>query len=361
MTDVPHPQPISGASYSAVELSLDNSTLWLLDQRKLPSVEHYVAVRDVGTLVEGIRDMWVRGAPAIGIAAAYGAVLAAQQADDREAFAQLMRQLADARPTAVNLRWAVGRMLEARHACPSSERASVVEQLARVARQIHTDDVEANRRMGQFGASRVPDGATILTHCNAGALATGGYGTALGVVRAAHAAGKCVKVYADETRPWLQGARLTAWELDRDGIDVTVIADGAAASLFGRGRIDLAVVGADRIAHNGDVANKIGTYGVACLCHLHQRPFYVAAPFSTVDLSTPSGDAITIEQRPQSEVTECNGLRHVREGVRAENPSFDVTPALFVTALFTEHGVTSPLSVATISELSRLAQPAPSS
>jgi methylthioribose-1-phosphate isomerase len=354
VTDVPHPQPISGASYSAAELSLDNSTLWLLDQRRLPNEVRYVAVRDVATLVEGIREMWVRGAPAIGIAAAYGAVLAAQQTDDPSAFACLLRQIAAARPTAVNLRWAVERMLKARASC-GSVRGTVVEALAQQAREIHRQDVAANRRLGRWGAERIPDGAVILTHCNAGALATGGYGTALGVVRAAREAGKRVRVFADETRPWLQGARLTAWELDRDGIDVTVIADSVAASLFAKGRFDLAVVGADRITQNGDVANKIGTYGVACLCLVHQTPFYVAAPYSTVDLRTPNGDSIVIEERPESEVTEWCGQRHVPSGVRVQNPSFDVTPARLVTALFTERGVAAPLGTETLSALASAA------
>lgn len=351
MSGVPHSQPLSGADYSAVELSLDNSTVWLLDQRLLPNEERYVPVRDVATLIQGIREMWVRGAPAIGITAAYGAVLAAQCARDLGGFDAAMTQIAAARPTAVNLQWAVTQMLQARASCSRSDRATVVESLALRAREIHRDDVAANRKMGELGAQRVPDGAVILTHCNAGALATGGYGTALGVVRAARDAGKRVCVYADETRPWLQGARLTAWELDRDGIEVTVIADSAAASLFAKGRIDLAVVGADRIARNGDVANKIGTYGVACLCHQHERPFYIAAPFSTVDRATASGEDIVIERRSEAEVTEWQGQRHVRVGVRAENPSFDVTPAHLVTALFTERGVLSPLDGAALSRL----------
>jgi methylthioribose-1-phosphate isomerase len=360
VVEVPHPQPLSGASYSAVELSLDNSTVWLLDQRRLPNDEIYVAVRNVAALADAIRDMCVRGAPAIGIAAAYGAVLAAQQAEDAHVFALLCRQIAEARPTAVNLRWAVERMLSVHETCASSERATVVEALAAAAREIHRRDVAGNRRIGQSGAQRIADGATILTHCNAGALATGGYGTALGVVRAAHEAGKRVRVFADETRPWLQGARLTAWELDRDGVDVTVIADGAAASVFAQGRIDLAIVGADRIARNGDVANKIGTYAVACLCHLHERPLYVAAPYSTVDLNTPNGDLIEIEQRPASELTEWSGQRHVRLGVRVHNPSFDVTPARLIAALFTEHGVTEPLDadgVAALAVVASKAQP----
>jgi methylthioribose-1-phosphate isomerase len=359
LVEVPHPQPLSGADYSAVELSLDNATVWLLDQRRLPNAETYVAVRDVATLVDAIREMWVRGAPAIGIAAAYGVVLAAQQAEDEPAFVVLCRQIAAARPTAVNLGWAVERMLGVHAACASSERATVVEALAATAREIHLQDVAANRRIGQWGAQRIADGAVILTHCNAGALATGGYGTALGVVRAAHEAGKRVRVFADETRPWLQGARLTGWELARDGIDVTVIADGAAASLLAQGRIDLAVVGADRIVRNGDVANKIGTYAVACLCQLHERPFYVAAPYSTFDGRTPSGDRITIEERPASELTDWNGQRHVGQGISVQNPSFDITPARMVTALFTEYGVTEPLDAAGLCTLAAAASKTP--
>ncbi|HMA97694.1 MAG TPA: S-methyl-5-thioribose-1-phosphate isomerase [Polyangiaceae bacterium] len=344
MCDVPHPEPISGTCYSAVELSMDNSTVWVLDQRKVPASVEYRGVRKVDGLIESIRDMLVRGAPAIGIAAAYGAVLAAWQAASLAEFELLLERIAAARPTAVNLRWAVNQMLSARRRCASDQRAEVVAAMAEQARQIHRADVDANRRMGRLGAEFVPDGAVILTHCNAGALATGGYGTALGVIRAARDAGKKISVIADETRPWLQGARLTAWELQKDGIEVTVIADGAAASLFAKGQIDLAVVGADRIARNGDVANKIGTYNVACLCHCHSRPLYVAAPWSTVDLHTASGAEITIEERAESEITEWHGVRHAPIGVPAKNPSFDVTPARLVSGLFTERGVVSPLT-----------------
>jgi methylthioribose-1-phosphate isomerase len=351
MPCLPHPEPLSRATYSAAELSLDNETLWLLDQRLLPQTERYVAVRDVTTAVEGIREMWVRGAPAIGIAAAYAVVLAEQQAQDADQFACLLRQIAEARPTAVNLRWAVECMRQAHATCAGFEKSVRVATMAARARAIHSADVAANQRMGKLGAEQIPDGSAILTHCNAGALATGGYGTALGVVRAAREAGKRIRVIADETRPWLQGARLTAWELARDGIDVQVIADSAAASLFAKGEIDLAIVGADRVACNGDVANKIGTYAVACLCHLHARPFYVAAPWSTVDLETPSGQDIVIEERPESEVTDWHGVRHVHAGVRARNPSFDVTPARFVAALFTERGVAAPLDQASLSRL----------
>jgi methylthioribose-1-phosphate isomerase len=287
--------------------------------------------------------MWVRGAPAIGVAAAYGVVLAAREASNEREFSEYLAQIAEARPTAVNLRWAVERMRRRAVSLSFVDHGAFIGQLAEAARQIHREDVEANRRMGQFGATFVPDGATVLTHCNAGALATGGYGTALGVLRAAKSSGKRLRVFADETRPWLQGARLTAWELTRDGFDVTVICDGAAASFFGKGQIDLAIVGADRITRNGDVANKIGTYGVACLCHVHHKPLYVAAPWSTVDLETPNGSSIVIEERPSSEITTWGQVQHVPQGVPVKNPSFDVTPARFVSGLFTEYGVASPL------------------
>ncbi|MGC4069824.1 MAG: S-methyl-5-thioribose-1-phosphate isomerase [Polyangiaceae bacterium] len=351
MNQLPHPSPLSGTSYSAAELSLDNETVYLLDQRRLPQEEHYVAVRDVETMVIGIRDMWVRGAPAIGVAAAYAAVLATQQTNDPKAFEALLDRIASARPTAVNLRWAVERMRLVARGLFDRDRASQILAMAEEARALHREDVAANRRMGDYGAALVPDDATILTHCNAGALATGGYGTALGVIRSAVRSGKRVRVFADETRPWLQGARLTAWELARDSIDVTVLCDGAAGSLFRAGRIDLAVVGADRIARNGDVANKIGTYTVASLCRVHDRPLYVAAPMSTVDMSTARGDAIVIEERPGTEVTDWGGVRHVPAAVPVINPSFDVTPAAMIAGLFTERGVASPLGERSLAAL----------
>ncbi|MCA9639289.1 MAG: S-methyl-5-thioribose-1-phosphate isomerase, partial [Myxococcales bacterium] len=228
---------------------------------------------------------------------------------------------------------------------------SRVERLAAEARAIHREDVEACRRMGELGAARVADGATILTHCNAGALATGGYGTALGLIRAAHEQGKRIRVLADETRPYWQGSRLTAWELHHDGIPVEVICDNAAASYFGRGEIDLAVVGADRIAANGDVANKIGTYGVACLASFHQRPLYVAAPWSTIDLRTASGKDIPIEARDRTEVTEAGGRTLVARDIGVRNPAFDVTPARLVSAIFTERGEIDPVDQAGIAAL----------
>jgi methylthioribose-1-phosphate isomerase len=333
---LPHPEPLSEAPYSAVELLPDNTAVVLLDQRELPGREIYHRLETVDDVGRGIRDMMVRGAPAIGISAAYGLVLAARAGRRLEEAAAILRAT---RPTAVNLFWAIDRMLSAAGRVPASD---VVGALAAEARAIHREDVEACRRMGRLGTSFVPDGATILTHCNAGALATGGYGTALGVIRAAHEAGKHVRVFAGETRPYLQGARLTAWELHRLGIEVTVITDSMAGHFFARGEITLAVVGADRIAANGDVANKIGTYGVACLARLHERPFYVAAPWSTVDLSCPSGEGIAIEERAASEVTHLAGKQLVPRGVTARHPAFDITPARLLTALFTERGVAEP-------------------
>ena len=343
---LPHPDPLSGSDYSAVELMPDNASVVLLEQRLLPVEERYVVVEDVDGMAVAIRDMIVRGAPAIGIAAAYGMVLAARAGEPLEAAGERLKA---ARPTAVNLAWAVDCMLAVARQGDSAAR---VELLAAEARRIHADDVQANRSMGRLGAERVPDGATILTHCNAGALATGDYGTALSVIRAARDSGKKVSVLADETRPYLQGARLTTWELARDGIDVQVISDNSAGSFFARGEIDLAVVGSDRIAQNGDVANKIGTYPVACLARLHDRPFYVAAPWSTVDEQCPSGDAIPIEERSEREVTHLDDRRLSPEGVHARNPSFDVTPARLVSAIFTERGVIEPVGPDAIRRLS---------
>jgi methylthioribose-1-phosphate isomerase len=339
---VPHPAPLSGASYSAVELSPDDAVVLMLEQRGLPREERYVELHDAAGVAEGIRAMIVRGAPAIGIAAAYGLAVEARWhgGKDTAAFLSAMTEagelLARARPTAVNLRWAVERMLErARAVAASSERAHL---LAEHARTLHRDDVAACRAMGELGARLLPERGVVLTHCNAGALATGGYGTALGVIRAAREAGKDIRVLACETRPYLQGARLTTWELSRDGIPVELITDGMSAYFFGRGEIDAVIVGADRVARNGDVANKIGTYGHACLAHVHGRPFYVAAPRSTLDPSTPDGSAIVIEERSSDEVVRIGDLRIAPESVRARHPGFDVTPARLVTRLFTELG-----------------------
>jgi methylthioribose-1-phosphate isomerase len=315
----------------------------LLDQRRLPQEEHYDEVTGVEAMARAIETLAVRGAPAIGVAAAYGMVLAAAAdvpagpAFER-AMAAASERLRRTRPTAVNLAWALDRMGSVVREVASLPSSGRLARLAAEARAIHAEDVAACRAIGAIGAARVPDGATVLTHCNAGALATGGYGTALGVVRAAREAGKRVRVMACETRPVLQGARLTAWELARDGFDVTLVTDSMVASLMGRGQVSLVVVGADRVARSGDVANKIGTYGVACLAHAHGVPFYVAAPFSTVDMDCPDGRSIPIEQRDPGEVLTFAGHPVAPAGVGAHNPAFDVTPSRLVTALFTERG-----------------------
>ena len=307
----------------------------MIDQRILPHEERYNEYRDVREVADAIRDMVVRGAPAIGVAAAFGVALAARVSDGNvNAILEACDLLASTRPTAVNLFWAIERMKE--HIDEGAQ------ALLAEAESILQEDIANCKAMGSFGAELVPDEATILTHCNAGALATGGWGTALGVIRSAVAQGKKVRVIADETRPFLQGARLTAWELKRDGIDVTVVPDVAAAALIASGEIDMVVVGTDRVAKNGDVANKIGTYGVALAAHADQVPFYVAAPWSTIDMNCPDGDSIPIEERPSSEVTHVLGQRILPEGVPVRNPAFDVTPCELVTALITEVGVVRP-------------------
>lgn len=292
--------------------------LELLDQRQLPEQVVYLRCASAEAVAAAIRDMVVRGAPAIGCAAAFGVVLGHGAESAYEA-------LAKSRPTAVNLFWALERMRGAR--------ALEAEAIA-----ILAEDIETNRAIGAHGAALIPDGARILTHCNAGALATGGYGTALGVVRAAHAAGRRISVIASETRPCLQGARLTAWELQRENIPATLITDGMAGHLMSRGEIDLVIVGADRIAANGDVANKIGTYPLAVLARRHGLPFYVAAPVSTFDPDIPDGSSIPIEERPAEEVTGFRGTRWAPPGIAVRNPAFDVTPAELVSAIVCEKG-----------------------
>jgi methylthioribose-1-phosphate isomerase len=327
-----------------VELASAADRLWLLDQRVLPTEERYVELSTAAEVAEAIRAMVVRGAPAIGVTAAYGLVLAAQTCRDQTAAAFLgqMRSagelLSGARPTAVNLAWAVREMLAAAERAASLGGEVRVRELAEAAREIHRQDVAACRAMGRLGAARLPTEGTVLTHCNAGALATGGYGTALGVIRAAVEAGARLRVLADETRPYMQGARLTAWELAQDGIPVEVITDGMAGHFMKRGGVAAVVVGADRIAANGDVANKIGTYGLACLARAHGVPFYVAAPWSTVDLATADGDGIPIEERSREEMARVGGAWVVPEGVGVRHPAFDVTPASLITATFTERG-----------------------
>jgi methylthioribose-1-phosphate isomerase len=342
---------LSGAAYSAVELASSNDRVFLLDQRELPARTIYVALTDAASVAEAIHAMIVRGAPAIGIAAAYGMVLAARAGvdDPPEAFmARLHAEgqgLSRARPTAVNLTWAVQQMLAHADACRAAPGLERWASLAARARALHRDDVAACRAMGKHGARRMPEHGTVLTHCNAGALATGGYGTALGVIRAAVEEGKRIRVLADETRPYLQGARLTAWELHADGIPVDVITDSMVGHFMRRGEIAAVVVGADRIAQSGDVANKIGTYGVACLAKMHDVPFYVAAPWSTVDLATATGDAIQIEERSRDELARIGQTVIVPEGVRVRHPAFDVTPAELITAIFTERGEHAPAAV----------------
>jgi methylthioribose-1-phosphate isomerase len=339
---------IAGGMLTPVELTA--SAVRMLDQRKLPHEERWVELHDAAAVAAAIREMVVRGAPAIGISAAFGLVLGARAAAAQgpAGFAAALQRdaatLLAARPTAVNLRWAIERMQRAAAEARASgaDNGSVAVRLEAEARAIHREDLAACLAMGRHGATLVPQDATILTHCNAGGLATAGYGTALGVIRGAVAAGKRVRVLADETRPFLQGSRLTAWELLRDGIDTTLITDSMAGSLMYRRQIDLVVVGSDRIAANGDVANKIGTYAVAVLAHENRVPFYVAAPTSTIDLACPDGDAIPIEQRPAAEVTELMGHSIAPAGVRVLNPAFDVTPARYVRAIVTEQGIARP-------------------
>jgi methylthioribose-1-phosphate isomerase len=356
----PHPEPVSGASYSAVELMPGDHHVALLDQRLLPRVERYLMLSSVAQVAEAIRSMMVRGAPAIGVAAGYGMALAAlAETGDAGAFEAAMQAAGDllcsTRPTAKNLAWAVGRVTAEVAGVAGLAPGERVRRVATLARELHASEVAACRRIGELGAREVKDGMTVLTHCNAGALATGGYGTALGVIRAAHAAGKKMKVLADETRPLLQGARLTAWELMKDGIPVEVVTDGMVGALMAGKGVDLVVVGADRIARNGDVANKIGTYGVACLAKMHGVPFVVAAPMSTVDFDCARGEDIPIEQRSEAEVTHfpsaAGDVAVAPEGARARNPAFDVTPARLVHAIYTERGAATPVTEATLGAL----------
>jgi methylthioribose-1-phosphate isomerase len=329
-------------------VAYDNGVVRLIDQRRLPAEEVFLDCRDYQAVAEAIKMLAVRGAPAIGVTAALGLALGARAIDAETfddfwpRFHDICAVMAATRPTAVNLFWAIDRM----KACAQGHRQLPMVQLkARLeqeARAILEEDIANNRQLGLQGEALIPDNACILTHCNAGALATAGYGTALGVIRAAVEQGKRVRVIADETRPILQGARLTAWELLRDAIPVTVITDNMVASLMRRGQIDLVVVGADRIAANGDVANKIGTYGVAVLAKAHGIPFYVAAPLSTIDGSLPSGDHIPIEERAAAEVTHIGGHQIAPTGVGVLNPAFDVTPHEYVQAIITEVGVLHP-------------------
>jgi len=330
-------------------VTADDAVLWernvllLLDQRLLPREARFILCENAADAAEAVRAMVVRGAPAIGVTAAYGVVLAARDAWKRRgsgwksALAEPLALLAGARPTAVNLGWALKRMEALIRLLPDA--ADPEKALLEEARLIHEEDVAANRAMGEHGADLIGSRTALITHCNAGALATGGYGTALGVIRSAHARGLVERVYADETRPWLQGARLTAWELVRDGIPVSLLVDGAAAARMAAGGIGWVVVGSDRIAANGDVANKIGTYGLALAARAHGVKFMVAAPTSTIDMNCPDGASIPIETRAAEEVLHCAGVPVAAEEAGAWNPVFDVTPAHLVDAIVTEKGV----------------------
>ena len=340
------PMPMNTSDPLAIQP--DNAVVWhddrlyLLDQRVLPGETRFIACNSAAETARAITDMVVRGAPAIGITAAYGVVLAARErfradgAGWRDGVGADIERLAASRPTAVNLFWALERM---RRLIGALDAPDPVPALLAEARTIHAEDVAANRAMGDFGAELIQGPTDIITHCNAGALATGGYGTALGVVRSAHAAGKVRMVYADETRPWLQGSRLTAWELAQSGIPVTVQSDSVAASMMARGEVSWVIVGSDRIAANGDVCNKIGTYALAVLARHHGVGFMVAAPTSTIDMGVASGAQIPIEERNPDEVLACGGKRIGPEGVSAHNPVFDVTPAALVDCIVTERGV----------------------
>jgi methylthioribose-1-phosphate isomerase len=328
-------------------IARESDVVVMVDQRKLPAEEIYVRCKTAADVARAIKTMVIRGAPAIGVAAAYGIALGmrASKATGTQKFAaefyRTCEMMAATRPTAVNLFWAIERMK--RTFAAAAETGASVDQikdrLDLEAQAIHDEDVASCRAMGAFGAAVVPDQARILTHCNAGALATAGYGTALGVIRGAIEAGKRVTVLADETRPFLQGARLTAWELVRDGIETTVITDNMAGAIMRMGQIDLVVVGADRIAANGDTANKIGTYSVAVLAREHKIPFYVAAPLSTIDLNTPDGEHIPIEERNAKEVTHLKGSQLTPVGALIRNPAFDVTPHHLIAGIITERGI----------------------
>ena len=334
-------------------ITWEDDAIVMIDQRKLPGQEVYVRCRTAPEVARAIKTMVIRGAPAIGVAAAMGLAIGMRRSKATGTqkytaeFTKLCQLMAETRPTAVNLFWAIERMKralsEGLFAGESTEQLTA--RLESTARGIHDDDVVSCREMGRHGAALVPDkpgGTRILTHCNAGALATAGYGTALGVIRAAVEQGKQVAVFADETRPFMQGSRLTAWELTRDGIDTTVITESMAGPLMQAGKIDMVVVGADRVAANGDVANKIGTYTVAVMAHEHKIPFYVAAPCSTIDLGTPDGDHIPIEQRGAKELTHLGGTQLAPDAAKVWNPAFDVTPHRYISGIITERGVLRP-------------------
>src|SRR5438270_2063674 len=338
-----HCQVKSKAMIKTVEWTREG--VQFIDQRKLPTEEVYVLCRNYQEVAIAIRDMIVRGAPAIGVTAAMGVALGVQQSSAKDIqalrsdFNHICQVIGETRPTAVNLFWAIRRMKDKFDAVAGQSVETIKATLVKEAQQMHVEDIAANEAMGRHGATLMPSSGGVLTHCNAGALATCGYGTALGVIRAAVEAGKQIHVFADETRPFLQGARLTAWELTKDGIKTTLIADNMAGAMMRQGKIKAVVVGADRIAANGDVANKIGTYTVAVLAKEHGIPFYVAAPWATVDLNTPTCEQIPIEQRSAKEMTHHAGTQIAPDGVLVENPAFDVTPSKYVTAIITERGI----------------------
>lgn len=324
-----------------------DDTVVMIDQTRLPDEEIYHTCHDFTAVAEAIKGMIIRGAPAIGVAAAMGIALGAKEiiADTYESFAQQLGNVCDTmsrtRPTAVNLFWAIERMKNCAESLRNKPLNTIREALKQEAIRMADEDRTICRNIGKWGATLIPDTATILTHCNAGALATAGYGTALGVIRAAHEAGKQIQVFADETRPWLQGARLTTWELHKEGIPTTLITDNMAGFFMHRGAITCCIVGADRIAANGDTANKIGTYSVAVLAKENNIPFYVAAPLSTLDLSLSSGNEIPIEERPATEVTQIKGISIAPAGIQVRNPAFDITPHHYISAIITEHGIVS--------------------
>lgn len=322
-----------------------NNRVVMIDQRVLPDKEVYRVYSDYQGVVDAIKKMVVRGAPAIGVAGAFGVALGALKIKAKgtdeflKKLAPICAKVASARPTAVNLSWAVERMTRTAEGAKRLSVEALKQRLVNEARKVHAEDIIINRAIGRHGASLLKSGNTVLTHCNAGALATAGYGTALGVIRGAVERKKKIRVFADETRPFLQGSRLTAWELKKDGIEVTLITDNMAGYMMKKGLIDAVIVGADRIASNGDVANKIGTYSVAVLAREHAIPFYVAAPLSTIDINIKDGSEIPIEERSPDEVTHLKGRRIAPAGVKVKNPAFDVTPNRLVSAIITEKGV----------------------
>ena len=346
-------------------LEWTDSGVRFIDQRKLPAEETYVTCTSCAQVANAIRKMVVRGAPAIGVAAAMGIALGVQKSKAKTVgelkrdFDHCCELVRETRPTAVNLFWAIRRMQDKFESLRIRPLAQIRQALTEEAQHMHAEDIAANQAMGRLGATLMPANGGVLTHCNAGALATCGYGTALGVIRAAVEQGKKIHVYADETRPFLQGSRLTAWELMKDGIPTTVISDNMAGAMMKQGKVDAVVVGADRIAANGDVANKIGTYTVAVLAKEHNIPFYVAAPFSTIDLNTSDGSKIPIEQRNVEEVTHIAGKSIAPPGVQVENPAFDVTPSKYVTAIVTERGIARAPYAESLARLAAVDRPEP--